>query len=67
VLPIADDQIFTVSKFQIGYTRWLVDAHGVKAGIGGSGGLSLFPEALRPFYGGRAAGEFAVFLNVRPH
>ncbi|HYT73544.1 MAG TPA: hypothetical protein VEL79_02245 [Vicinamibacterales bacterium] len=67
VLPLPDDETFTVTKLQIGYTRWLGERHGMKAGLGGSGGLSVVPEMLRPFYGGRAAAEFSVFFAIRPH
>ena len=65
-LSVPGDQIFTVSKFQAGYTRWLARAGGVKAGLGASAGIAVLPENLRPYYGSRSAGEFAVFLTVRP-
>jgi hypothetical protein len=67
VLPLNDDQTFAVSKLQVGYTRWFAESRGMKAGLGGSVGLSIVPETLKSFYGGRSAGEFSVFLTVRPH
>jgi hypothetical protein len=56
----------STGKFQMGYTRWLMNAHGVQAGVGASAGVALIPELARPAYGGRTAGEFAVFFNIRP-
>jgi hypothetical protein len=67
VLPLPEDQTFTVTKLQIGYTRWLAEGKGVKAGIGGSIGVSIVPDQLASFYGGLTAGEFTVFFAVRPH
>jgi hypothetical protein len=66
VLPLDGDQAFTVSKIEIGYTRWVAEQRGLRFGIGGSAGLSIVPSALASFYGGRSASEFTVFLNVRP-
>lgn len=66
-LPAGTGQMFTVGKLQAGYTRWLRDTGGLRIGVGGSAGVSLIPEALSSAYGGRSAGEFAVFLTVRPH
>jgi hypothetical protein len=66
-LPIDDHEAqFTVGKFQVGYTRWFTEAARLRFGLGGSAGLSLLPDSLKPFYGSRTGGEFAVFLNVRP-
>jgi hypothetical protein len=67
VLPLPDDQTFTITKFQFGYTRWITELWHLQTGLGAGVGVSIFPEDLRPFYGRRAAGEISVFLSVRPH
>jgi hypothetical protein len=64
VLSGHDD--FTVSKLQAGYTRWLPSSR-VRAGIGGSVGLSFVPSMLEAAYGARARSEFSVFVTIRPH
>lgn len=66
VLPLEAHDAFTVGKLQIGYTRWLARGGGLKAGIGGSVGVSIVPGTLAPFYGGRVGRDFSVFLTVRP-
>ena len=66
-LPTNTEEVFTLGKLQAGYTRWLHDTHAVRFGVGGSAGMSIVPEGLATFYGGRVGGEFAVFLTVRPH
>jgi hypothetical protein len=38
----------------------------MRAGIGGTIGLALMPESLATAYDGRTAGEFGVFLALRP-
>jgi hypothetical protein len=65
-LPISGEETFTVSKLQAGYTRWLLESRGIKAGVGGSVGVAIAPKGLEPFYGRRTAGEFSVFFTVRP-
>jgi hypothetical protein len=67
VLPLPDRETFVLTKLQAGYTRWILDTNGLQAGVGASVGVSIVPEDLRPYYGGRAAGDFAVFLTARPH
>jgi len=64
-LPLPDDQVFTVSKLAVGYTRWLAEGHGFKTGLGGSVGLSVVPGDLKAVYGSRVGGELAVFIAVR--
>lgn len=66
-LPLAADTQFTIGKLQIGYTRWLAEGRGMKAGIGGSVGVAIVPTTLRSFYGRGSVGEYNVFLTVRPH
>ena len=66
-LPLPGATVFTVGKAAVGYTRWLDETHGVRAGLGGSVGLSRVPTALTPFYGGRSPVEITVFLTIRPH
>lgn len=58
--------VFTVSKLQIGYTRYLTRRGGVEPGIGGLLSVSLVPDALAPRYGGRLTPGFGVFLALRP-
>lgn len=65
-LPLPPDDVFTVSKVEAGYTRWLAAGHLLRTGLGGSLGLGLVPTALSPFYGRRTELEFSVFLTVRP-
>jgi hypothetical protein len=67
VVALPEDQTFAVSKFQVGYTRWIAEGHGLKTGLGGSVGVSVIPGSLEPFYGSRVGAEFSVFLTVRPH
>lgn len=67
VVPLEREEPFTVGKVQAGYTRWLADRRGMKAGVGGSVGMSLVPSELRPFYGGRTAAEAALYFTVQPH
>lgn len=65
-LPLDSDEPFTVSKAQLGYTRWLAAGRGVRAGLGGSVGLSRVPGPLQPFYGGGNVPEAAVYFTIRP-
>jgi hypothetical protein len=65
-LPFPSTDVFTVGKADVGYTRWLVEGHGVRTGVGGSVGVSRVPMALTPFYGGRSPLELTVFLTIRP-
>jgi len=66
-LPLPGGDVFTVGKVDVGYTRWLADGHGLRAGLGGSVGVSLVPAVLTSFYGGRSPLELTVFLTLRPH
>jgi hypothetical protein len=66
VVALPPDETFRAGKLQGGYTRWLARSHGVAAGIGGSVGLALLPAPLQTVYGGRTAGEFSVFVTLRP-
>jgi hypothetical protein len=56
--------MFRIGKIQGGYTRWLWERGALKAGAGGSVGLTLVPSRLEPHYGRRRAGEFSVFATV---
>jgi hypothetical protein len=56
--------MFRIGKIQGGYTRWLWERGALKAGAGGSVGLTLLPSRLEPHYGRRRAGEFSVFATV---
>lgn len=65
-LPFTTDDRSAVTKVEVGLTRWIAEGHGVRAGLGGSVGLSVVPGTLASFYGGRIGQEFSVFLAVRP-
>jgi hypothetical protein len=65
-LPFPAGQVFTTSKADVGYTRWLAKGHGLETGVGGSVGVSLVPATLTSFYGGRSPIELTVFLTLRP-
>ena len=62
----AEDDVFTVGKLQVGYSRFLAPVKGWRAGFGGSFSVGILPEGLSPTYGGRAPLGFGVFLTVRP-
>jgi hypothetical protein len=61
-----DDDVFTVGKLQVGYSRFLAPIKGWRAGLGGSLSVGMLPEVLSSTYGGRAPLGFGVFLIVRP-
>jgi hypothetical protein len=67
VLPIEREEPFTLTKIQVGYTRWLARGRGVRAGVGGSVGVSFVPADLENAYGGTTAGEAAVYFTIHPH
>ena len=67
VLPVERDEPFTIRKIQFGYTRWLAEGRGIRAGVGGSVGVSFVPEELRASYGGANIREAALYFTVRPH
>ena len=65
-LAIDSDENFTVAKLQGGYTRYFGAWQGLKPGVGGSVTAGFVPDALKPFYGSRINGGFALFVTVRP-
>jgi hypothetical protein len=65
-LDVPGDEIFTVSKVQGGYTRYLPAWSGLRAGVGGTATAGFVPRALEPLYGGRVAAGFGVFVTLRP-
>jgi hypothetical protein len=65
-LPLPARATFTVLKIAAGYTRWVYEGRGMKAGVGATSGLSRVPPALSSFYAGRSPLELAVFINIRP-
>jgi hypothetical protein len=58
-------EIFTVSKLQGGYTRYLPTRHGIQPGLGASLSAGIVPAVLRGQYGGIGVGV-GVFLTLRP-
>jgi hypothetical protein len=62
----ADDEVFTVGKLQVGYSRFFAPIRGWRPGLGGSLSVGLLPSALSSTYGGRAPLGFGVFLTLRP-
>jgi hypothetical protein len=61
-----NDEVFTIGKLQIGYSRFLAPVKGWRAGLGGSVSVGILPDGLSSTYGGRAPLGFGVFLTVRP-
>ena len=60
------DSVLTVGKLQVGYTRYLAQASGLRLGVGGHLAASFVPESIEPQYGSRANLGVGVFLTVRP-
>ena len=60
------DDVFSVSKLQAGYTRYLNAWRGLKPGLGGSFSLSFVPKRLETVYGNQVNSGFAVFVTLRP-
>jgi hypothetical protein len=60
------DDIFTLGKVQVGYTRLFTAQRGVVPGLGGFISGSLVPEELTNRYIRRVAPGFGVFLTLRP-
>ena len=60
------DEIVTVAKAQLGYTRYFGARLGLQPGVGGTVSAGFVPTALEPVYGGRAIPGFGVFLTLRP-
>jgi hypothetical protein len=59
-------RMFTLSKVQAGYTRYLESWNGLKPGVGATLSMSLVPSALDAVYGNRASFSFGVYLTLRP-
>lgn len=60
------EDVFTVGKLQVGYTRYLQSWRGLTAGIGGAVSAAIVPSDLSQLYGSRVSPGVAVFLTVRP-
>jgi YHS domain-containing protein len=60
------DDVFTVTKIQGGYTRYLTAFRGFKAGVGGVLSAGIVPAALRTAYGHRVNPGVGLFLTLRP-
>jgi hypothetical protein len=65
-LPADAYEPLTVGKIQFGYTRWIAHGRGVKAGVGGSVGLSFIPDEWTATYGGARLGEAAAYFTIHP-
>ena len=65
-LDLDGDDTFTVGKLQGGYTRYLDEWHGLKAGFGAAVSAGFVPSDLRSVYGSRVNLGLAVFATVRP-
>jgi hypothetical protein len=59
-------ETFPVTKLQAGYVRYIRPWHRLQPGVGGGLSLSFVPQALEPYYGGRATPGLAVFMTIRP-
>ena len=66
VVPLPPDDVSVVSKAEVGYTRWVREAIGLRFGLGGSLGISRLPASLSATYGARSPAEFTAFLAIRP-
>ena len=60
------DDLFTVSKLQAGYVRYLKPWRGLNPGFGGGLSLGIVPGGLESVYGGRVNVGIAVFATLRP-
>lgn len=60
------DDVFTVGKLQLGYTRYFRPWRGFTPGLGGVFSASIVSPYLAPRYGGRVSPGIGVFLTVRP-
>jgi hypothetical protein len=60
------DEVFTVGKVQVGYTRYLDAWKGLKPGFGGGMSAGLVPRALEPAYGRRVNLGVSLFVTLRP-
>ena len=65
-LAIESADLFTVAKWQGGYTRYFSVWNGLKPGAGAGVSAGFVPESLKPFYGNRVNVGFAVFVTLRP-
>lgn len=65
-LDVPGDEVFTVSKLQGGYTRYLPGWRAMKAGVGVTASAGFVPRALESVYGGRINPGFGVFVTLRP-
>jgi hypothetical protein len=65
-LAVNDDDLFTVAKLQVGYTRYFGGWKGWKPGLGGAVSTGIVPESLRSVYGSRSNFGFGVFVTLRP-
>jgi hypothetical protein len=66
ILGVEADRLFTLSKVQAGYTRYLDSWKGLKPGVGGTITMSLVPSALDAVYGNRASFGIGVYVTLRP-
>ncbi len=63
---VGPDTMFTLSKVQAGYTRYLESWNGLKPGVGATLSMSLVPSALDAVYGNRSSFSFGVYVTLRP-
>ena len=61
----AADQVFTLSKIQAGYTRYLGDWNSVTPGLGIAGSAAIAPASLAAVYGARVNYGLAVYVTLR--
>ena len=60
------DGIFTISKLQAGYTRYLQPWRGVTPGFGASLSFGFVPDDLRNAYGSGVNTGFGFFVTLKP-
>lgn len=66
ILGADPDTMFTLSKVQAGYTRYLESWKGLKPGVGATLSMSLVPSALDTVYGNRASFGVGLYVTLRP-
>ena len=62
----AADEVFTLSKIQAGYTRYLGESGGLVPGVGITASAAVAPASLASVYGGRVNVGVGVYLTIRP-
>lgn len=65
-LAIESPDLFTLAKWQAGYTRYFSAWNGLKPGVGAGLSAGFVPDSLKSLYGRRINFGFGVFVTLRP-